>query len=54
MIRFEYPWLLLLLIVLPALVFWRWRRPATKPAAVLWGTLAALPVPGAPIIQWHG
>ncbi len=47
MIRFEYPWLLLALLVLPALMLWRWRRPDTQPAAVLWGTLASLPRPGA-------
>jgi len=45
-IRCEHPWLLLLLLVLPALMAWRWRRPDTQPAAVLWGTLAALPKPG--------
>ncbi len=47
MIRFEYPWLLLGLLLVPALIAWRWRRPRTQPAAVLWGTLAALPRPGA-------
>jgi Ca-activated chloride channel family protein len=46
-IRFEYPWLLLAVLVLPALMLWRWRRPDTQPAAVLWGTLASLPRPGA-------
>jgi Ca-activated chloride channel family protein len=45
-IRFEYPWLLLGLLLLPALLLWRWRRPRTRPAAVLWGTVAALPKPG--------
>jgi Ca-activated chloride channel family protein len=45
-IRFEYPWLLAGLLLLPALLVWRWRRPRTRPAAVLWGTLAALPQPG--------
>jgi Ca-activated chloride channel family protein len=45
-IRFEYPWLLLALVLLPLLVTWRWRRPRTRPPAVLWGTLAALPKPG--------
>lgn len=43
MIRFEYPWLLLLLLVLPALLAWRAGRPRTRPAAVLWSTTAGLP-----------
>ncbi|MBK7368469.1 MAG: VWA domain-containing protein [Candidatus Eisenbacteria bacterium] len=47
MIRFEAPWLLLALLVLPALALWRWRRPQTQPAAVLWGTLAGFGRPGA-------
>jgi len=47
MIRFEYPWLLALLAVLPALLVWRARRPRTAPAAVLWGTVAGLPKAGA-------
>ncbi len=46
MIRFEYPWLLLGLLLLPALLAWRWRRPRTRPAAVLWGTVGPLPRPG--------
>ncbi len=46
MIRFESPWLLLGLLVLPALALWRWRRPDTQPAAVLWGTLAGFGRPG--------
>ncbi len=46
MIRFEYPWLLLLLLAIPALLAWRARRPRTRPAAVLWGTVAGLPAPG--------
>lgn len=46
MIRFEHPWLLLALLVLPALLAWRARRPRTRPAAVLWGTVAGLPAPG--------
>jgi Ca-activated chloride channel family protein len=45
-IRFEYPWLLLALLALPALLLWRARRPHTRPAAVLWGTVAGLPVAG--------
>ncbi|MBP8136797.1 MAG: VWA domain-containing protein [Candidatus Eisenbacteria bacterium] len=47
MIRFEAPWLLLAILVLPALALWRWRRPQTQPAAVLWGTLAGFGRPGA-------
>ena len=43
MIRFEYPWLLLLLLALPALLVWRAGRPRTRPAAVLWSTLAGMP-----------
>ena len=46
MMRFEYPWALLLLLLIPALMVWRWRRPDTQPAAVLWGTLKGLPAPG--------
>ena len=46
MIRFEYPWMLLGLLLVPALLMWRWKRPRTQPAAVLWGTLAACPRPG--------
>jgi Ca-activated chloride channel homolog len=46
--RFEYPWLLLLLLALPAAVAWRRRRPQVRPAAVLWSTLGALPGPGLP------
>ncbi len=46
MIRFEYPWLLIGLLIVPALLVWRWRRPLTRPAAVLWGTIAPLPKPG--------
>ena len=47
MIRFEAPWLLLAILVLPALALWRCRRPQTQPAAVLWGTLAGFGRPGA-------
>ena len=46
MIRFEYPWLLPALLLVPALLVWRWRRPRTQPAAVLWGTVGTLPRPG--------
>jgi len=45
MIRFEYPWVLLLLLVVPALSVWRWREPRTRQPAVLWGPLAGLPQP---------
>jgi Ca-activated chloride channel homolog len=45
-IRFEYPWLLLALLVVPVLLVWRARRPRTRPAAVLWGTVAGLPKAG--------
>jgi Ca-activated chloride channel family protein len=45
-IRFEYPWLLLVLLALPALLVARARRPRTQPAAVLWGTVAGLPAGG--------
>lgn len=44
MIRFEYPWLLLALLVLPAVALLRWRRPETQRPAVLWGPVRALPV----------
>lgn len=46
MIRFEYPWLLIGLLIVPALLVWRWRRPLSRPAAILWGTIAPLPKPG--------
>lgn len=46
MIRFEYPWFLFGLLLVPGLLAWRMRRPRTQPAAVFWGTLAALPRPG--------
>jgi len=45
-IRFEHPWLLVLLVLLPVLLAWRWRRPDTRPPALLWGTAVALPPPG--------
>ena len=44
MIRFEYPWLLLALLLLPAVALWRWRRPGTRRPAVLWGPLDGIPV----------
>ncbi len=47
MIRFEYPWLLVLLLAVPALLAWRARHPRTRPAAVLWGTVSGLPAAGA-------
>lgn len=50
MIRFEHPWFLLALLLLPALALWRWRRPQTEPAAVLWGTVAGFGRPG--LMKW--
>lgn len=47
MIRFEYPWVLLALLAVPALLAWRSRRPDTRPAAVLWGTVGGMPRGGA-------
>ncbi|MEO5987279.1 MAG: VWA domain-containing protein [Candidatus Eisenbacteria bacterium] len=46
MIRFEYPWLLLVLLLVPALCFWRWRRPQTQAAAVYWASAQGLPGQG--------
>ena len=46
MMRFEHPWWLLLLLTVPGLMLWRWKRPETQPAAVLWGTLRGLQKPG--------
>ncbi len=43
MIRFEHPWLLLALLLVPALLIWRWRRPETQPAAVYWASARGLP-----------
>jgi Ca-activated chloride channel family protein len=50
MIRFEYPGLLVLLVLVPALLLWRARRPDTRPAALLWGSATSLPNPGA--MRW--
>ena len=52
MIRFEHPWLLLALLVVPALLWWRWRRPQTRPPALLWGTTGGLPGPGSARWLW--
>jgi Ca-activated chloride channel family protein len=46
MIRFEWPWVLLLLAVVPALLVWRGRRADTRPPALLWGAAMSLPAPG--------
>jgi len=46
-IRFETPWLLLLVVALPIVLLVRGRRPDTRPAAVLWGALEGLRPPGA-------
>jgi Ca-activated chloride channel family protein len=46
MIRFEYPWLLALLVLVPALLIWRARRSDTRPPALLWGSTTTLPDPG--------
>lgn len=45
--RFEHPWLLALLLALPALAVWRARRSVTRAPAVLWSTVAGLPAAGA-------
>jgi len=50
MIRFQYPWLLMLLAVLPVLLLWRARRHDTRPPALLWGTAVSLPPPG--LARW--
>ena len=50
MIRFEHPWVLVLLAVLPALLLWRIRRDDTRPPALLWGTAVSLPPPG--LARW--
>jgi Ca-activated chloride channel family protein len=46
MIRFESPWLLMLLALVPALLLWRGRRADTRPPALLWGSATSLPAPG--------
>jgi len=46
MIRFEWPWLLLLLSVVPVMLVWRGRRADTRPPALLWGAATSLPAPG--------
>jgi len=59
--RWESPWLLLLLLGIPALV-WRARRPAARRAAVLWvrigetwsGGAAALAVHAVALLPWVG
>ena len=50
MIRFEHPWALLLLSLVPVLLFWRLRRHETRPPALLWGTAVSLPPPG--LARW--
>ncbi len=50
MIRFEYPWLLLLLVVLPVLLLWRRKRADVRPPALLWGSAVSLPDPG--VMRW--
>lgn len=52
MIRFEWPWLLALLAVIPVLLAWRGRRPDTRPPALLWGAATSLPPPGPMRILW--
>jgi Ca-activated chloride channel family protein len=46
MIRFEWPWLLMLLVLVPVLLLWRGRRADTRPPALLWGSATSLPAPG--------
>jgi Ca-activated chloride channel family protein len=46
MIRFEWPWLLALLVVIPVMLVWRGRRADTRPPALLWGAATSLPAPG--------
>jgi Ca-activated chloride channel homolog len=54
MIRFEHPWLLALVVLVPALLIWRARRTDTRPAALLWGSTASLPDPGGMRWLWLG
>jgi Ca-activated chloride channel family protein len=46
MIRFEWPWVLGLLVLVPILLVWRGRRADTRPPALLWGSATSLPEPG--------
>ncbi len=52
MIRFEHPWFLLSLLLIPALLVWRWRRAETHPAAIYWGSVRSLPRPGWRALPW--
>src|SRR5262249_28866803 len=51
-IRFEWPWLLVLLAVVPSLLLWRASRANTRPPALLWGSAVSLPAPGP--MPWLG
>ena len=46
MIRFEWPWVLVLLAAVPGLLLWRASRADTRPPALLWGSAVSLPAPG--------
>jgi len=48
--RFEWPWLLLLLVLVPLLALGA-RRSGARPAAVLWGRLAATWVPTSGLLR---
>jgi len=48
--RFEWPWLLLLLVLVPVLALWA-RRSGARPAAVLWGRLASTWVPTSGLLR---
>jgi Ca-activated chloride channel family protein len=50
MIRFEYPWLLLSLWIVPLLMLWRSRRRESRTPALLWGSASSLPDPSA--MRW--
>ena len=50
MIRFEHPWILILLVLVPTVLLWRVRRHDTRPPALLWGTAVSLPPPG--LARW--